>query len=268
MAKRRKAVSALRQTHALPALILFKRACDDKSVEEQIHPHCKNMNLLDQEKNENGEWKLKKYTYLLEFVLPQSVREGRRVTLLVEIHLHELIDGQLTSRRFSKFHQSAGRRRTTNGSPFSASFQELFESDPFGGILPVLSQQPRFKEVPLYDNSLHWPFFEGLLTHFDDADNFLSGAAKFVHSSSNKEGWRWKRSTTGSYYGISKCAIKWLMLIWNHEMKVVQTLKDLQTFTEPRWYLRVVSLVRYCWNCTYSNRHFSVVALKVNDYGG
>lgn len=59
--------------------------------------------------NQGGE-EVKKYSYLLVFLLPQSVHEGRWVTLSVEIHLHELLDGQLTGGRFPKFHQSAWKK--------------------------------------------------------------------------------------------------------------------------------------------------------------
>lgn len=59
--------------------------------------------------NQGGE-EVKKYSYLLVFFLPQSVHEGRWVTLSVEVHLHELLDGQPTGGRFPKFHQSAWKR--------------------------------------------------------------------------------------------------------------------------------------------------------------
>lgn len=45
-------------------------------------------------------------SYLLELLLPQSVCEAGRVALLVQIHLHELLDGQLTGGRVPKLHQS------------------------------------------------------------------------------------------------------------------------------------------------------------------
>lgn len=49
-------------------------------------------------------------SYLLEFLLPQSVCEAGRVALLVQIHLHELLDGQLTGGRVPELHQSDTRQ--------------------------------------------------------------------------------------------------------------------------------------------------------------
>lgn len=45
----------------------------------------------------------------MEFFLPQSVCKAGRVTLLVQIHLHELFDGQLTSGCVLKLYQSNAR---------------------------------------------------------------------------------------------------------------------------------------------------------------
>lgn len=44
--------------------------------------------------------------YLKGFFLLQSGCKAGRVALLVQIHLHELFDGQLTGGRFLKLYQS------------------------------------------------------------------------------------------------------------------------------------------------------------------
>lgn len=47
-------------------------------------------------------------SHLLELLLLQSCCVARRVTLSVQIHLHELLNGQLTSGRVLKLVQSEG----------------------------------------------------------------------------------------------------------------------------------------------------------------
>lgn len=44
--------------------------------------------------------------YLLELFLPQAVGKAGRVALLVQIHLHELLDGQLAGGRVPELLQS------------------------------------------------------------------------------------------------------------------------------------------------------------------
>lgn len=43
--------------------------------------------------------------YLADFLLLQASGEAGRVTLLVQVHLHELLDGQLAGRRVLELHQ-------------------------------------------------------------------------------------------------------------------------------------------------------------------
>ena len=51
------------------------------------------------------------HSYNFDFLLDQTLCEAGRVTLLLQIHLHELLDGQLTGGRVLKLYQSdAGKQ--------------------------------------------------------------------------------------------------------------------------------------------------------------
>lgn len=100
-------------------------------------------------------------SYLLELLLPQSVCEAGRVALLVQIHLHELLDGQLTGGRVAKLHQPDTGQEV----------RIRFYTRKVGGS----------KNVDV-------PFPQRVLTHFHNTDDLFDGAAKVVHSSSNKKG--------------------------------------------------------------------------------
>ena len=115
--------------------------------------------------------------HLLDLLLLESVRVAGRVALLVQIHPHELLDGQLAGGRVLELVQSEGQRGTRRRNREVV----LFGSN---HVPPNEASTVSTRDFKLL------PFSQRALAHFHHADDFFHRATEVVHASGDEESWK------------------------------------------------------------------------------